>query len=44
MKGVFHFPYNGNFDLEAGTYFVEFARRGNNTGTYTLRGTFTPMR
>jgi len=40
-------PYNISMDLEAGTYFIEIIRSdtsylSNRTGTYNLRGTFTP--
>jgi len=37
-----NFPYDQSMDLEAGSYFIEIVRRENNTGTYNLRGNYTP--
>ena len=34
--------YNISADFEAGTYYIGIIRDGNNTGTYNLRGDFTP--
>jgi hypothetical protein len=36
------FPYNQEMDLEAGSYFIEIIKRGDATGTYNLRGNYTP--
>ena len=36
------FPYNEYMDLEAGTYYIAVISYSNRTGTYNLRGTFTP--
>ncbi|MCL2276680.1 MAG: hypothetical protein FWC21_02155 [Treponema sp.] len=36
------FPYNQSMDLEAGTYYIAVISFNNRTGTYNLRGTFTP--